>query len=336
VALVFIVAAYIVVGGLIFSALEKNHEWIVKEEVLNQISAFIDENSCLSEDELGKLNVIFKEMRIAGLSINASGELVANTGWDIRTALFVSLQLIATIGFPSTAPQSPGGRAFTVPFAVLGIPLFLITAIGMGTLLNSFAEFVRTLLIRKCFGRCAPDCGAMVFRTIIIAVVGIILLLLIPSIIFAQIEPWTYGDAFYFSFITLATIGFGDLLPSYNEVPWMSTTYRNWYRLAIAFWILLLSAWFAGVIVSIQTSLAETALRTEEQLSRKLQRKGVTSNDVNTNVQLGLQKNQKLKNQRHSMHDHVAESEPYARISSSIYSDARDPIPEGIMTRIAV
>jgi len=338
-ALVFIVAAYIVIGGLIFSALEKDHELKVKDQVLSEISAFLSDNSCLGTSDLGRLDALLKQMRIAGVSVDETDQLVTQTGWDIRTALFVSLQLIATIGFPSTAPQSPGGRAFTVPFAVLGIPLFLITAIGMGTLLNSFAEFLRVLLITKCGRRCAPDCGETVFRTIIIAVVGIVLLLLIPSIIFAQIEPWTYGDAFYFSFITLATIGFGDLLPSYNDVPWMSNNYRNWYRLAIAFWILLLSAWFAGVIVSIQTSLAETTMSAEQQLSRKLQRKGVTSNNVNTNVQIGLQKDMKQKNQRKSRQSEdqqCGEYETPEYCPPPVNSNYCDPIPEGIITRIAV
>eukprot|EP00943_MAST-04B_sp_MAST-4B-sp1_P003058 g3058.t1 len=47
-----------------------------------------------------------------------------------------------------------------------------------------------------------------------ITLVGLFLWLLIGSLVFALSESWYYGDAFYFSFITLSTIGLGDLTPN--------------------------------------------------------------------------------------------------------------------------
>ncbi|XP_051578030.1 potassium channel subfamily K member 16-like [Myxocyprinus asiaticus] len=34
--------------------------------------------------------------------------------------------------------------------------------------------------------------------------------LVIPPLIFSYIEGWSYGEGFYFAFITLSSIGFGD------------------------------------------------------------------------------------------------------------------------------
>ena len=41
----------------------------------------------------------------------------------------------------------------------------------------------------------------------------ILLYLLLGAQIFSSWEGWTYLDACYFSFVTLSTIGFGDLVP---------------------------------------------------------------------------------------------------------------------------
>jgi len=340
IAITLIVAGYICIGGVIYSYLEKDNEERVREEVLKDVGSFLGENSCLTMDDVGTLQALVREMRATGISVDASGQLVTNTKWDIRTSLFVSLQIIATLGFPASAPQSDGGRAFTIPFAIFGIPLFLITAIGMGTFLNSLAEFFRVFCLSRCSKSCAMDCGALVFRTIVIAVLGIILFMIIPSIIFAQIEPWSYGDAFYFSFITLATIGFGDLIPSYNDVPWMTEEYRNWYRLAIAFWILILSSWFAGVIVSIQVSLSESAATADKRIDRELERNGITTNEIVTNMQLGLQRGFPVKNNRNQVinYDGMTPEEYESNIQPPrrVLGDTSDVIPEGVVTRIAV
>ena len=43
--------------------------------------------------------------------------------------------------------------------------------------------------------------------------VGSIIFIFLPSIVFTSIEDWDYVESIYFSFITLATIGFGDYVP---------------------------------------------------------------------------------------------------------------------------
>ena len=39
---------------------------------------------------------------------------------------------------------------------------------------------------------------------------GSLLFLVIPPLLFSYVEDWSYGEGFYYAFITLSTIGFGD------------------------------------------------------------------------------------------------------------------------------
>ena len=41
---------------------------------------------------------------------------------------------------------------------------------------------------------------------------GLVIFLAIPAGIFTVVEGWNYIDSFYYAFITLSTIGFGDFV----------------------------------------------------------------------------------------------------------------------------
>lgn len=49
-------------------------------------------------------------------------------------------------------------------------------------------------------------------KTLILVAVILLFMSLIPAGIFAAIEGWTYGDAVYYTLITMTTIGFGDFV----------------------------------------------------------------------------------------------------------------------------
>ena len=45
---------------------------------------------------------------------------------------------------------------------------------------------------------------------------GLLLFLLLPPLLFSHVEGWSYVEGFYFSFITLSTVGFGDFVIGEN------------------------------------------------------------------------------------------------------------------------
>ena len=136
---------------------------------------------------------------------------------------------------------------FAIFFAFIGIPAFLLSAIGLGKLLNLAAEALIRLVARLCrqanhhddddddddgywsamdgrpparMPRSAVDKfhrRRAVYRTLVVTVVGAVLFVFVPSAIFMQVEQWTYWEAVYYCTITLITIGFGDFVPGYGQ-----------------------------------------------------------------------------------------------------------------------
>jgi len=131
----------------------------------------------------------------------------------------------------------------------------------------------------------------------------------------------------------------------------MTENYRNWYRLAIAFWILLLSAWFAGVVVSIQKAFLQAAETTEKQFLGKA--RGISSNNVKTNIDVGVNEEHIIANSARAMQyeqdvpapqsiqysphivDHTA-VEPTPFLGSNSYVDSTEVQAHGVVTRLVV
>ena len=49
-------------------------------------------------------------------------------------------------------------------------------------------------------------------RILTLVLVGALLFLILPAFSFMLKEDWTYGEAIYYCFVTLTTIGFGDFV----------------------------------------------------------------------------------------------------------------------------
>jgi hypothetical protein len=58
----------------------------------------------------------------------------------------------------------------------------------------------------------ATNLLVLVFQVLMYLIFGHVMFIFIPAVAIKFIEDWSYLDSVYFAFITLTTIGFGDLV----------------------------------------------------------------------------------------------------------------------------
>ncbi|KAH1174002.1 hypothetical protein KIL84_017841, partial [Mauremys mutica] len=160
--------------------------------------------------------------------------------WDFDGSFFFSISAITTIGYGNLSPSTVSAQIFCIFFALFGIPLNLILLNRIGQLMLSGVQRCAKRLGEKLRWQ---EAAAILTRTCAL-VTGLLLFLLLPPFLFSVIEGWTYAEGFYYSFVTLSTIGFGDYVIGMNP----DLTYPSWYKNLVSVWILFGMAWLALVI----------------------------------------------------------------------------------------
>lgn len=131
--------------------------------------------------------------------------------------LYFSTVVLALIGYGHRALLTFRAKIFCIFYAILGIPMWLITFQSTGERLNSLLSYLLTRLKHSLHMRQTKitDGELLITETLLSIVI-----LLIGACVFSRYEKWSFFDSFYYGFITLTTIGFGDyvVLVSADEI----------------------------------------------------------------------------------------------------------------------
>lgn len=123
---------------------------------------------------------------------------------------------LAPTGYGYTTPLTDAGKAFSIAFALLGVPVTML-------LLTASAQRLSLLLTHAPLSWLSTRWGwdrRRAARWHLVGLLGVVVALcfLVPAAVFAHLEEtWSFLDAFYFCFISLSTIGLGDYVP--GEAP---------------------------------------------------------------------------------------------------------------------
>jgi len=113
----------------------------------------------------------------------------------------------APSGYGHAAPSTDSGKVFCMFYALLGIPLTLVMFQSLGERINTF---VRYLLhqAKKCLA--LRHAEVSMANMVTVGFFSCLSTLCVGAVAFSHCEGWSFLHAFYFCFITLTTIGFGD------------------------------------------------------------------------------------------------------------------------------
>ena len=167
--------------------------------------------------------------------------------------------------YPSTAE----GQYALIVIALFGVPLATLFLMATGRLLKQMVQW------GCCHKGKGPNSRSIAFLTsFFILVLGISTFILVPSLILSQVEDWAYLDAFYFTFMTLTTIGTVDTVPGWKPKGDRNDTTQEvsyeFYHVFISLWI------FTGLAyVSLLIQSVRDCEKRASQCLRKLCKRGL-------------------------------------------------------------
>ncbi|XP_030590308.1 potassium channel subfamily K member 15 [Archocentrus centrarchus] len=196
--LILCMFSYLLVGAAVFDALESESE-SSRRRILEQKRNEMKKKYRFSEDDYREIErvVLQAEPHRAGRQ------------WKFAGSFYFAITVITTIGYGHAAPGTDAGKIFCMFYAVLGIPLTLVMFQSLGERMNTF---VRYLLhkVKQCLGFRRTEVSME--NMVLVGFLSCIGTLCVGAAAFSHFEGWSFFHAYYYCFITLTTIGFGDFV----------------------------------------------------------------------------------------------------------------------------
>jgi len=287
--MLFFYILYLCLGAGVYYGLEYTRELNICHETITQIQSYVAQIEAGPPNQTVTQGLIRLMANLAdyGVQMDDSLNLTCAHNWYYQNAFFFSGTVITTIGYGNITPQTPGGQIFTIFYAIFGIPFFGIMFAGIG---DNFARIFRRVqkkIMAKMEKNCKkkpssrrakwldkkwmPNAIILTFALLVL----LVLFSLIPAIVFLYVEEWTYLQAFYYTFITMTTIGFGDYVVGADP----NKSYSSIYKICVYFWIIFGLAFMATVVSLIADLIKDTA--PEKHIDSRKEDEEVTEDNGN-------------------------------------------------------
>ncbi|XP_060783920.1 potassium channel subfamily K member 4 isoform X2 [Neoarius graeffei] len=251
------VLLYLVIGALVFGWLEAPKEEQAYMQLFNSRITFLNKHNCVQVSSLSE----FTQQVIDAIEAGVDSRSISNfsTRWDFANAFFFCGTIITTIGFGNLSPKTEGGQLFCIFYALVGIPMFgiLLAGVGdhLGTMLRRAVAKIEALFRKK-----VSHTSIRIISAVFSILIGCLIFIALPTVVFQEVENWTFLEAGYFVVITLTTVGFGDYvaenrrngIPIYKPLVWL--------------WIVFGLAYFASILTMIGNWLRMLSKKTRAEM----------------------------------------------------------------------
>lgn len=149
------------------------------------------------------------------------------------------LRKYSLIGYGDRYPSSSGGRWFCIIYAIIGIPFtgILITVLCQNVVFiikktEPFLKKWKKNKDKKSDRKTVQESTEITeskarsmqifvrsMQSLIALFVFLVLLWLVPALVMTSTQNWDFSTAIYFCFITISTIGIGDVTPEMSLDP---------------------------------------------------------------------------------------------------------------------
>ncbi|KAG5341138.1 ORK1 protein, partial [Acromyrmex charruanus] len=266
-ALLLLFLTYLTLGATIFYFIESNYENKKIEEEKNERTMIFNllQKHYVPADGHNETEILQKLTDYCGKSVyNYSEDEVTIRRWDYYNSFYFAYTVVSTIGYGNLAPTNTLSRILMIFYALIGIPM-------NGILLTQLGEFFSHVFIRAyqkyksykqrqsttdhpCKKSISPETRkimGLAAQIFLYLTPGFIVFIFFPAILFSFYERWTYDESVYYAFVTLTTIGFGDLVAGQDNTKGSGPLFML-YKIFLICWI----SFGLGYIVMIMTFIA--------------------------------------------------------------------------------
>lgn len=136
---------------------------------------------------------------------------------------------MCTTCYGNIVPETFWGRLFCIAYALIGIPLTLTVIADLGRVFATVVSIIGKQLpaLPKCCTRGLEANPAGQRSLYALGAVGFLFVYISAGAGMFKLweDDWTFYDGFYFCFITMTTIGFGDIVPKRPKYMLLCTLY---------------------------------------------------------------------------------------------------------------
>ncbi|XP_066928939.1 potassium channel subfamily K member 1-like isoform X2 [Clytia hemisphaerica] len=281
--IISIYVIFLVIGAIIITRIEAEGDKRLRNQKRQQLlNVYKKYNISLNDQRIREfLRAAYGALEVDAMKLNKMTQELESR-WDFTSSLFFTATLVTTIGYGDRYPMTGGGRSFCIIYALIGIPFtgYLVTILC--TLFANLIKRTESAIkkIRKIkrienknsFKRVDEEdeikTRTEVYQMVRAIQVGIatsiflIFIWLLPSLIIMISNDWNFETAIYFCFITISTIGLGDVTPSMTIDPLQLEDEKNKLgssvkQISIICYIII-SLTSITVIISLATSIWKT------------------------------------------------------------------------------